>query len=60
MYSLFVLDEQRRIVACRDGLYPDGHLRQAKVNALRESPPPALPGTLPKYDNENFGCVFSC
>jgi type I restriction enzyme, S subunit len=31
-----LLDEQRRIVAYLDGLYPDGHLRQAKVNALRE------------------------
>jgi hypothetical protein len=29
-------DEQRHIVAYLDGLYPDGHLRQAKVNALRE------------------------
>ncbi len=29
-------DEQRRIVAYLDGLYPDGHLRQAKVNALLE------------------------
>jgi hypothetical protein len=27
-------EEQRRIVAYLDGLYPDGHLRQAKVNAL--------------------------
>ena len=30
------LDEQRLIVAYLDGLYPGGHLRQAKVNALRE------------------------
>jgi len=30
-----IVDEQRRIVACLDGLYPDGHLRQADVNALR-------------------------
>jgi hypothetical protein len=30
------LDEQRCIVAYRDGLYPDGHLRQAKVSELRE------------------------
>ena len=29
-------EEQRRIVAYLDGLYPGGHLRQAKVNALRE------------------------
>jgi hypothetical protein len=36
MHSLLVLYERRRIVAYLDGLYPDGHLRQAKVNALRE------------------------
>lgn len=50
-----------------DGLYPDGHLRQAKVNTLplaalgdfvREFALPALPGTLPKYDNENLECTF--
>ncbi|MEO8356203.1 MAG: hypothetical protein ABI621_09830, partial [Chloroflexota bacterium] len=28
-------NEHRRIVAYLDGLYPGGHLRQAKVNALR-------------------------
>jgi hypothetical protein len=28
--------EQRCMVAYLDGLYPDGDLRQAKVNALRE------------------------
>jgi hypothetical protein len=28
--------KQYRIVAYPDGLYPGGHLRQAKVNALRE------------------------
>ena len=42
MYSLSVLGEQRRIVAYLDGLYPDGHLRQAKVNALRELQSPPL------------------
>ena len=36
MNLLFVLDEQRRIVAHLDDLYPYGHLRQAKVNALWE------------------------
>jgi restriction endonuclease S subunit len=30
------LDEQGRIVAYLDGLPPNGDLRQAKVNALRE------------------------
>ena len=30
------LDKQRRIVAYLDGLYPGGHLRQAKVNLLRQ------------------------
>jgi hypothetical protein len=35
-YSLFVPGEQRHVVAYLDGLYPGGHLRQAKVNALRE------------------------
>ena len=34
MYSLLVLGEQRRIVACLDGLPPIGDLRQVKVNAL--------------------------
>lgn len=29
-------NEQRRIVAHLDGLYLNRHLRQAKVNALRE------------------------
>ena len=29
-------DEQRRIVAYLDGLYPCRHLQQANVNALRE------------------------
>jgi len=29
-------DEQFRIVAYLDGLYPDRHLRQAKVNAWRK------------------------
>jgi hypothetical protein len=38
-HSLF---EQRRSVAYLDGLYPEGHLRQAKVNALRELQSPAL------------------
>ncbi len=42
MYSLFALDERRRIVNYLDGLYPGGHLRQAKVNALRELQSPAL------------------
>lgn len=32
MVSLFVPGEQRRIVAYPDGLYPGGHLRQAKVS----------------------------
>jgi hypothetical protein len=36
LFSFRPLDEQRRIVADLDGLYPGGHLRQAKVNALRE------------------------
>lgn len=30
----FSLNTPRRIVAYLDGLYPDGHLRQARVNAL--------------------------
>ena len=30
------LDEQRRIIAYLDGLYPHRHLQEAKVNALRE------------------------
>jgi hypothetical protein len=36
MYSLFMLGEQRRIIAYLDGLYPGGLLRnrQVKVNAL--------------------------
>jgi hypothetical protein len=33
-------------------------LGAAKVNALREFALPALPGTLPKYDNENLECTF--
>jgi hypothetical protein len=32
----FAIDMKRRSAAYLDGLYPDGHLRQAKVNALRE------------------------
>ncbi|MCI0555672.1 MAG: hypothetical protein L0287_32400 [Anaerolineae bacterium] len=37
MYSLFLLDEQRRIIAYLDGLPPTGDAsQQAKVNALRE------------------------
>ena len=36
MNLLFVLDEQRRSAAYLDDLYPYGHLRQAKVNALLE------------------------
>jgi hypothetical protein len=31
---LILENTQRRIVAYLDGLYPGGHLRQAKVNAL--------------------------
>ena len=36
MNLIFVFDEQRRIVAYLDGLYPIGDLRQAKVNVLLE------------------------
>ena len=31
-----MINTPRRIVAYLDGLYPGGHLRQAKVNALRD------------------------
>ena len=32
----FACRERQHIVAYLDGLYPDGHLQQAKVNTLRE------------------------
>jgi hypothetical protein len=32
----YLLDEHQHIVAFLDVLYPEGHLQQATVNALRE------------------------
>jgi len=42
MYWLFVLGEQRRIVAYLDALPPIGDLRQAKVNVLWELQSPSF------------------
>ena len=58
-FSFTSCNEQRRIVTYLDGSPPTGDAsQQAKVNALREFALPALPGTLPKYDNENLECTF--
>ena len=50
--------DQRRIVAYLDSFPLARYLRQARLASLREFALPALPGTLPKYDNENLECTF--
>ena len=44
-----------RIVAYRDGLYPNGHLRQAKVNAL---PALCFSGRLQSASGEELRPLF--
>jgi len=47
--------EQHPIVAYLDGLYPDRHLRQAKVNAL---PAPCSLGRLQSASGEELRPLF--
>lgn len=48
-------DEQHHIVAYLDGLYPGGHLRQAKVNAL---PALCLSGRLQSQTQEELDALL--
>ena len=58
MYLLYMQGEQRRIVVYLDSFPLSQDLRQARLASPREFALPALPGTLPKYDNENLECTF--